>query len=107
MALNLTFDVTIRDQQATVVAGYTPGDPGKYYGPPEDSYPAEPSDVEVESITLEDGSTLAFDDLTEDEQEAVYLAADEAYGEQSQFDDGPYEPEPDYYELPESIFDGD
>lgn len=107
MALNLNFTVTIRDQQAEVVGWYSPGDPGKLYGPPEDCYPPEPADFEADSIVLEDGTIVAFDDLTESEQEDVRCAADEAYGEYAQADDERYEPEPDFYEPPGWFFDNE
>ena len=30
---------------------FTPGDPGRYSGPPENCYPAEPAEVEFDSVT--------------------------------------------------------
>jgi len=36
---------------------YTPGDPGRYHGLPEDCYPAEAAEVEILSITLAEAST--------------------------------------------------
>ena len=31
---------------------YYPGSPGRYSGPPEDCYPAEPDELEIESVTV-------------------------------------------------------
>lgn len=31
---------------------YYPGSPGRYSGPPEDCYPAEPDEVEIEALTV-------------------------------------------------------
>jgi len=31
---------------------YTPADPGRYHGRPEDCYPSEPAEVEINRITM-------------------------------------------------------
>lgn len=38
--------------EVTVEYSYSPGTPGKFYGPPENCYPDEPGDCEVEVIYL-------------------------------------------------------
>jgi len=35
---------------------FTKGDPGRYFGRPEDCYPAEPAEVEFDSVTHLDGT---------------------------------------------------
>ncbi|MCP4230972.1 MAG: hypothetical protein GY771_12615 [bacterium] len=36
----------------TIEFSYYPGDPGKTYGRPEDCYPPEPAEVEIENISF-------------------------------------------------------
>lgn len=43
-AIGLTFGADVN---------YTPGDPGRTYGPPEYCYPAEPDELEFISLTCE------------------------------------------------------
>lgn len=43
--------------EVTVVYSYSPGSPGKTYGPPENCYPPEGPDVDIESIFLTDDKT--------------------------------------------------
>jgi len=53
------FRVTWCGHTLTGTATYSPGDPGKYSGPPEKCYPAEPPEAEV--ITLKcDGHEAMF-----------------------------------------------
>lgn len=71
-----------------VVANFTPGTPGKTYGPPEDCYPPEGPEVEYTEAFEVDGkserkldSKTFFDSLTEDEdsdlQDKLILEAEE------------------------------
>lgn len=54
--------------EVTVKANYTPGSPGKLYGPPEDCYPEEPAEVELLSIRGDDGFVLDPSELSSEEQ---------------------------------------
>jgi len=51
---------------------YTPGTPGKLYGPPEDCYPDEPEDAELEAVLL-DGEPWEGQ-LTDEERKAAIEA---------------------------------
>ncbi len=37
------------ETEVTITFTFTPGDPGRYYGLPENCYPAEPAEVEFDS----------------------------------------------------------
>jgi len=57
----------------------TPGDPGRYTGPMEDSYPAEAPEVEIGSITaLEGEKEYEFNKLSDTDRDALNDAAVEA-----------------------------
>jgi hypothetical protein len=38
------------DEEVEVTFDFTPGDPGRYYGRPEDCYPATDDEVEIEAV---------------------------------------------------------
>ena len=84
------------EEEVTVnVTSYTPGTPGKYHGPWEDSYPDEPAECEYEVLRA-DGSE--YKNLSESEVETLdreaLMHADEAHAEGDC--DGP---EPDYFNF--------
>lgn len=94
-----SLDVNGFDFEILVTFGYTPGDPGVTSGPPERCYPPEPSEVEIESICLDnmkkedikDLSALLNDDgFVEDLEQAM----DELMA-QEEPDEGP-EPDDDF-----------
>lgn len=43
--------------EVTVVYNWTPGSPGRTYGPPEDCYPPEGPEVDIEGIFLTEDKT--------------------------------------------------
>jgi hypothetical protein len=53
---------------ATIAFRYTPGDPGRYTGPWENCYPAEPAEVEIQSILHQklDGSVVNILEYVQD-----------------------------------------
>ena len=83
------------EQEVTVRYYYTPADPGKTSGPPENCYPPEPSEIEIEDAfchILSDGGNAillsAFDNLMfweeiersiEEHEQSLQEAAEEAY----------------------------
>lgn len=52
MSTHTTLDITFLGTDLTVVGDYTPGVAGHTYGPPEDCYPEEPSNFEIEDILV-------------------------------------------------------
>lgn len=71
----LSFTYEFRDQDVTVeVLSYTPGRPGKYFGPPEDCYPSE--GAEVDYRILVDGDEIHAS-LTEEESIDLHKEIDE------------------------------
>jgi len=50
---------------------YSKGSPGKLYGPPESCYPAEPSEIEDVSLSIESEDGLEFVALSEAECEKL------------------------------------
>jgi len=48
----VNFKYHLGDNELEVTCDITGGSPGRYSGPPEDCYPAEDPDVEIESVTL-------------------------------------------------------
>ena len=54
---NVGFERTIDGLELRVEAVVMPGRPGKYYGKPEDCYPDEPAEFDIESIFLIDEAT--------------------------------------------------
>lgn len=75
---------------ATLAYTVQPGSPGKYYGPPEDCYPADPPDVDSIEVTATVGGTKIelWEHLTDKKQgtliEEVCEAADEHRGEEAE-----------------------
>ena len=69
---------TDTEREVEVEYRYTPVTRGRYYGPPEDCYPDEGGDVEVESATYVD--TGERTDLTAAELEDLEIEAAESYG---------------------------
>ena len=80
--------------EVSLVGHYTPGSPGRTYGPPEDCYPAEPEDVELE-VALVDGKPF---ELTEHEEELALeeLAVQAQEEMESDYDDSENEEEESY-----------
>lgn len=54
MSVTLRFPFYVEDAECEVHCTYTPGHPGKLYGPPEDCYPPEPAETEFLSATCGD-----------------------------------------------------
>ena len=67
----------------TVDFDYTPGDPGRYTGPWEKCYPAEPPEVIINSITDNSTNIDVFDkipDVIERIENECYAEAERKYG---------------------------
>jgi hypothetical protein len=59
-----TLEIGGRQIEIEVTYDYTPGTPGKTYGPPEKCYPPEPDDVDIISVkNLDSGADIDFDSL--------------------------------------------
>lgn len=99
MRVSANFSVERDDQEIELVVrgSYSPGSPGKVWGPPEDCYPPEPAEVEIEEI-LKDGQP--WDGQLTDEEEK---AAEEAL--MASAEDADFGPDPD--ERYDSRFDRD
>ena len=52
-----------RDVEYRVVGNYSPGDPGKTYGPPENCYPPESAEVEITDVFELEGKTSTRIDI--------------------------------------------
>ena len=81
-----------RNPEFEVVVEYAhhKGDPGRYYGPPEKCYPAEPAYVEIISVKhngVDIEQYLSDDIMTAIEQEAEADATAQAEYEQDQYFD--------------------
>jgi hypothetical protein len=79
-------DVEYYDTEVEVNFSFTPGDPGRYYGLPEDCYPATDDEIEIESVTFEGReiydhlpyvTTLMLTDVCRDYVEKARQACDE------------------------------
>ena len=68
------------DREIDVETQYYVGSPGRYYGPPEDCYPAEDCEVDIISATFRDTGEDAGE-LTDDEYDSVKEKADEQAGD--------------------------
>lgn len=77
--MNITFTAIGLTFEAEV--DYTPGTPGRYYGPPENCYPDEPSETEITALTVDgnDAMFLLDSSLRMDIEQAAEIAADEAF----------------------------
>ena len=72
--------------ELSIEGSYSPGTPGKTFGPPENCYPSEPAEAEIELISF-DGQPWTGE-LTSEENEAAVEAL-LAAGEDQDFMDGP------------------
>jgi len=81
-----------KEIELSIEGSFSPGTPGKLSGPPEDCYPPESAEAEIELISFEGQPWKG--ELTEEEAEAA-IEALLAAGEEG-FDDGP-DPD-DYYD---------
>jgi hypothetical protein len=70
---------------------YHPGDPGQTFGPPENCYPSEPAEAEVEALWM--GGHPWAGTLTDEEEEAVIEAL--IVSAEESISDGP-DPDDDY-----------
>ena len=52
--MKVELELIDKPRTCEVLFKYYKGDPGKYYGPPEDCYPSEPDEFDVVSITYGD-----------------------------------------------------
>lgn len=95
---SLSFETTIAlmkdneevETEVTVVYSYTPGSPGKLSGPPEDCYPPEGPEVDIEAVYRTDDETKtdlssALDESTLDSMR------EQACSEAEDYDRGQYE----------------
>lgn len=81
--------------RAEVLLDYKPGHPGKLYGPPENCFPPEPSEVEIMNVVLYDtgkgGSELDCPAWLKDavmdyvlDVDAIAAKADEIYAQRNE-----------------------
>lgn len=79
--LNVTVDITIsnEDYRCECEVSYYPGDPGRYSGPPEHCYPAEPDEVEILSEVWYPHAPHLTTEQEEDFYERVREEAAEMY----------------------------
>jgi hypothetical protein len=83
---NTTINIDDQDIEVEVEASVTGGSNGSYIDPP------EAPEIEVESITDNDGKTYQWDNLSESEQSAIDAKAMEEAAQES-YDDDIVEPE--------------
>jgi hypothetical protein len=87
-----SFETTVElegnEVEVTVEYSYSPGTPGKFYGPPENCYPDEPAECEVEVIylTADKAKTDIMPKLSTETIEQVFEQAC-GTGEESMNDD--------------------
>jgi hypothetical protein len=87
----MKFSIYIDDDEYEVEGTYTPGDPGQTSGPPENCWPPEDSEFEIDSIKI-DGAELtgASEHLLGRIQQLAEEKADELYYDSCQdAQDGP------------------
>jgi hypothetical protein len=65
--LRTTTIIVLREIEVNITAEVTPITTGKYSGPPEYCYPAEPGDVEIIQSTAMDQSVMSLTDEEEEE----------------------------------------
>ena len=99
-AVNVTFPWTfdlgaLGEWEAVITGVFTPGDPGRTYGPPEDCYPPEGAEFEITGVSFKVQDPTPFQwgiadalqiaipcgVLTDDEWERLIEAAERAAGE--------------------------
>jgi len=68
--LETTVSCQLGDFDVLVEYSYTPAQRGRYSGPPEDCYPDEPEEIEIEAITWIDGTPFPHE-LAELDREAL------------------------------------
>ena len=76
----------MNDDEIEVTYRFIPGIPARTYGPPEDCYPGEAAEYDIQSVTL-DGKEI---ELTNDEQEEVINWLIENGNDDQRDDDGDY-----------------
>lgn len=59
------------DLEVTITGTYRPGTPGKLSGPPENCYPPEDPEIEIESVTTGVQAKDIFDLLSKEAQEYI------------------------------------
>ena len=81
MHLDLTMSIRRGDADLDLIVecDYTPGTPGRYYGPPEDCYQGDAGDVE--DVVARDEATGVVVELDEDEIDRLLDRAAEAWAE--------------------------
>lgn len=99
----LRFDTVVdlagQETEVRVEYRYYPGSPGKTYGPPENCYPSESDDADIEAVyrTGDPSKTDIGKQLTEKQMEDLLDEACERGSEQYAERDDDYEP--DQYDL--------
>jgi len=82
----LTFSLFHDDIEYRVGGLYTPEDPGRVYGPPENCYPPEPDSFEIDEARIADNHAAEIpDDLREILDELALEKAREIYHDQKDF----------------------
>jgi hypothetical protein len=82
----LTFSLFHDDIEYRVEGTYTPEDPGRVYGPPENCYPPEPDSFEIDHGYYADSpDRLIPDDLVDTLTEKARERAAEIYHDQKAF----------------------
>lgn len=114
---------TIEHKGMEITAHYTAGVQGRFSGPPEDCYPSEPAEVEIEEVCVSDwdefaewwganGETPVFapsldtllDKLADREFDEVYEAVCDAVADD--YDGEPYDIDDDSYWEDHDIYGG-
>lgn len=70
----MIFNISSDGKKLVVEAAISPGSPGKFYGPPEDCYPSDPGEIEVDSIAIKIGNrkkVIDWNSLQENVQDAI------------------------------------
>lgn len=86
MAFSYTITIDDVEIDATVNATASGGSPGKYDGPYEDSYPAEPPEVEIDDVVGPDGKEIDFATLSESDQDGIIEKAMTSYDDSRDYD---------------------
>ena len=83
------FKVLAAHHAFLVEACVSPGRPGKLYGQPEDCYPADPAEIEVESIVMTLGTrkrVVEWDSINTKAQDSILEDIEEQYAEMARED---------------------